>query len=403
VNQRERAVSTPGRLLLTLGVVLSLCLPAQVAMAAGEHTRHATFTLDSVPVAVSGAFLPRPTFVTSPAGNLEQVASSATVSPFEELTVVAVPFGTRSPAEGLPAASHGSAGSDLKRLAAHQRQLGGNPTAAPTITVFGRRSVGETSTIMSAVGPGGRKPTAIAEWVAEAGSRIWIIRASARLDAGKDQASFARSLAGLTLSSRSLSKPTTVVERPMGRAGAVPAATGDVPSWWNGSCNSGNHPGSFPLGASYLGMPACGPRPLAGGGDTLVQFFPGAWGEYEWECVELSMRFLYLTYGQAPYGANGNQVVANYPGTRLVTVWNGTTGQAPVPGDVISSGEDTQYGHTAVVSAGGVNASGDGSITVVEQNNSPGGSTTMSVQGWTVQGNPYPIKRWLHDPVGRSS
>ncbi len=57
----------------------------------------------------------------------------------------------------------------------------------------------------------------------------------------------------------------------------------------------------------------CGPRRNADGGtDRLVRFFTGAWGEQEWECVELAMRFMYLAYGVSPYSANGMDVYANY-------------------------------------------------------------------------------------------
>ena len=74
-----------------------------------------------------------------------------------------------------------------------------------------------------------------------------------------------------------------------------------------------NYAGAHPLGASYRGVEVCGPRPGADGApNRLVRFFPGAWGELEWQCVELSMRYLYLAYGVLPYGANGKDVVANY-------------------------------------------------------------------------------------------
>ena len=89
------------------------------------------------------------------------------------------------------------------------------------------------------------------------------------------------------------------------------------------------------------GVDACGPRPLADGtGDVFTEhFFAGAWGEYEWECVELVMRWMYIAYGVHPYSANGYQVVSNYQtsdGGGLVKYGNGTAGHSPQPGDVIS-------------------------------------------------------------------
>ena len=56
------------------------------------------------------------------------------------------------------------------------------------------------------------------------------------------------------------------------------------------------------------------------------------------------MRYLYLAYGIAPYGANGNTVVPNYRssyGGNLRVIGNGTPGGAPQPGDVLSYGAST--------------------------------------------------------------
>jgi len=124
---------------------------------------------------------------------------------------------------------------------------------------------------------------------------------------------------------------------------------------------------SYPLGGSYRGVKACGPRPWADNApNAMVQFFPGSWGVLEWECVELSMRFLYLAYGIAPYQANGNQVVTNYSGSELIKINNGTPGFAPQPNDIMSSGPDTAVGHTSVVIESNVDSSGNGTITILE-------------------------------------
>ncbi len=65
-------------------------------------------------------------------------------------------------------------------------------------------------------------------------------------------------------------------------------------------------PGAHPLGASYLGVEVCGPRPAVDGAPDVVSRGPG-WGEYEWECVELAMRFMWLIYGVRPYPAERGQ------------------------------------------------------------------------------------------------
>lgn len=178
------------------------------------------------------------------------------------------------------------------------------------------------------------------------------------------------------------------------------ATAGTNAPWWSGVCDVGHNGDGFPLGAVFQGFAACGPRPIfespPDSMDYQVQFFPGAWGEFEFECVELTMRYMYLMYGIDPYPANGNQVVTNYSGTRMVKVANGTVGQAPQPGDILSFGADTADGHAAVVTASAVDSSGNGSVTVIEENNSATGTSTLSVSGWVVGPDAYPTIGWLH-------
>ncbi len=185
-----------------------------------------------------------------------------------------------------------------------------------------------------------------------------------------------------------------------------------TPGWWQGgTCDPTNYPGSHPLGASWHGLVACGPGPTQGGSDHPVSFFPGAWGEFEWECVELSMRWMYLAWGVNPYPANGWDVVRNYDlandraeynpnGPQLVVVENGTLGAVPQPGDVISVARTPQniYGHTAVVTANAVDAQGNGTITIIQQNGGSGndGWATYPVNDWVVGDD---VSAWLHNPA----
>jgi hypothetical protein len=180
-----------------------------------------------------------------------------------------------------------------------------------------------------------------------------------------------------------------------------------APSWWSGSCDGGNYPGATPLGASYRGVEVCGPRPGADGApNRLVRFFPGAWGELEWQCVELSMRFMYLAYGVSPYGANGKDVVDNYTtasGGGLVKVANGVPGSAPAPGDVLSFGPtvSSPLGHTGVVESANVDGNGNGSIRILSQNDTSDGWRTVSVANWSVDGPAGglgAVTGWLHKP-----
>lgn len=193
-------------------------------------------------------------------------------------------------------------------------------------------------------------------------------------------------------------------------AGLQPDDALPRPSWWNGSCDgasSGRYPGSRPNGAVFDGLVSCGPGPNQGGSDHLVHFFPGAWGEYEWECVELSMRWMYQAWGVPPYGANGNDVVANYPEgapgyPALQRIANGTPHEAPQPGDVVSVANADQFGHTEVVATSAVNGQGDGTLKAITENWAPhnDGWVTLSVTHWVVSdGVPGDkVLGWLHNP-----
>jgi hypothetical protein len=176
-----------------------------------------------------------------------------------------------------------------------------------------------------------------------------------------------------------------------------------MPPWWHGKqCDTGNYPGSHPLGAVFFGLVACGPGPTQGGSDHPVRFAPDDWGELEWECVELSMRWMDLAWGVNPYPANGNDVAADYAsykkefnagGPDLRYVANGTKGVAPLPGDVLSYSEV----HTSVVTGSSVDSAGNGTITVIEDNGGPGsdGWNTLPVTGWVVGDT---VTGWLHEP-----
>jgi hypothetical protein len=108
------------------------------------------------------------------------------------------------------------------------------------------------------------------------------------------------------------------------------------------------------------------------------------------------MRFLYLIYGINPYQANGSQVVWNYSGNRLVKISNGTAGKAPQPNDILSYGSTSTSGHASIVTSSNIDGNGNGTITVIEQNSSPSGSNTLSVNNWVVTAWST-ISGWLHD------
>lgn len=415
-----RWVGIPAALVI-LCATLDTSVPAAAAgrSAPGPRQDHASVVLDGVRVDVSTPFLPSGRPSISRPGFASQTATWTAARPFGQVELIAVPFGTRNPFEALPVAGAGRVTAYRDALRSFREGQGATFVAAPRATIFGRSTPGLASIVRLNLNGPARRPVLVAEWVAEAGQRLWVLRVSRALDtAGPARATPAlRSFEPLSVRGADLSAPTTVGRlsgpvAPAPRPPARPNQTLPPPSWWKGTCDdttyydaTGDH--TYPLGATYEGMQACGPMPSHGYPDVLVRFFPGAWGEYEWECVELAMRYLYLADGIDPYNANGSQVVWNYPGTLLQKVSNvAGSGVAPVPGDVLSFGPTNTLGHTSVVTSSNVNSSGNGTIGTIEENASPSGSLTISVSNWYVEtptGYPGPVTGWLHDPSAPSS
>ncbi len=173
------------------------------------------------------------------------------------------------------------------------------------------------------------------------------------------------------------------------------------PGWWTGTCDVSGHPGSSALAASFNGIQACGPGPYQGGSDVTVHFYPGAFGEYEWECVELVMRYMWLVYGIEPYNApSGALVVSNYnpkaqpaSAVRLVKVKNDGH-SLPSPGDIVSFGTD----HTGVVTSVSVKKR-SGTVEIMQQNvTGNNGWYGIPVRNNMLGGAFGGVTGWLHDP-----
>jgi hypothetical protein len=224
-----------------------------------------------------------------------------------------------------------------------------------------------------------------------------------------------------------VSAPATDFPAPTA-AGTASGGTGGVialPSWWVGMCDTGDYAAAsqsltgtaipaYPLSASAVwegGLVACGPRPEYGEGPDVSVRFPGAqWSVLEWECVELSMRWMYEAWGVNPFPANGSGVVWNDAATQsqynpdrpaLEAIANNGIGPMPVPGDVLSYGATSTAGHTSVVTGVDIDANGDGTVTVLEQNASPTGWDTVSVSDWILGGFDGGVTGWLHNPAFR--
>lgn len=189
----------------------------------------------------------------------------------------------------------------------------------------------------------------------------------------------------------------------------------------SGWCSS-NGAGVVGWTGTSTDIPICGPAPNAGGTWQYVTI-PGPYGSSGifnattgFQCVELAERYLALADGFAPVLANGQQVAANYHAAYSNTALyvNGSLraiGHPPVPGDVISFSNAPGFdaysdGHVAVVSSSSVDArTGDGTVTIAQENVSPGYFRyTLVLEHWhLVDPNSSPdalfgfaYAEWLH-------
>jgi formylglycine-generating enzyme required for sulfatase activity len=354
-------------------------------------------TLDGVSLIISTLFLPGE-FESSAPSDASQIATAFSLNPFQSFSIISAPYGPAPPIEALPDAVPGGAEIYRAALADYRAEQGGTPAPAPAVSLFGQAIAGNYSIVDLITDDESDQPTLIAEWVVEAEDRLWIIRTSRDLSDGTDPAAFLDSLQGLVIAIGDTSAVAARALPPVAVAEAASEqiqslATVPVPSWWNGNCNVGNHPGSYPL-TTYDGLVACGPI----GTSRPVNFPGGGSTQYEWQCTELAKRYLYLKYGIPAYQANGNQVVRNMPqqyiGTLFERVSNGTPNKAPASGDVISFLTDSSAGHVAIVTSANVDSNGNGTIGIIEQNWAGSGQRSIRVTNWRVGMNAI---NWLHE------
>lgn len=379
-------------------------------------------TIDNVNLHICTPFLPTGNFVTSAPGDALQGASSATFNPFKEFVIESYTFGMRTGGGTSKLKIEPGSDNEIKqRLETTRKQQKGSIEEGPSVSIFGKLVKSNLSHVKLDVDTKGSHNVQIVEWIIENGKRLWIFRISVEENVSNiNQQQLLESLAKLDVSSNNPDTPTTITTENQKVTTPLPtpvirSAVDDLPQapWWKDNnsnysdcddyhyyANSGWH--SYRLGGVYRNVPACGPRPIYDNAPDVVVQLPG-FGEYEWECVELSMRFLNLAYGTLAYNSpGGKDVVNNYPGTSGTTlnkVANGTVGQAPQAGDIISFGATSgnSFGHTAVVIASAVDGGGNGSITIMEQNNSASGSRSLNVTNWVVANATTPYG-WLHLP-----
>jgi hypothetical protein len=173
-------------------------------------------------------------------------------------------------------------------------------------------------------------------------------------------------------------------------------------SKWAAFCGGGG--GS--VAAQAIGVPACGPTGSTNislkNSSSLIITTPG------FQCVELTDRYLYVAKGWTSVNANGARVARAYAAAHsLSTVSNGTVGKAPNVGDVISFSNQSDFsdtGHAAVVYASSVDGSGNGSVSILNQNVSinsqpaTGATLNLAVSNWNVAKLGFNFVEWL--PVG---
>jgi hypothetical protein len=160
-------------------------------------------------------------------------------------------------------------------------------------------------------------------------------------------------------------------------------------------------------------VPTCGPIPDGVAAcDSIatcpVYPYPGAPDPYPgYQCVELTARYLWYRFGAAEQVANGDDQAAAYARadpSMFTLVANGTVGDAPHIGDVLSMSahadfEDEDGGHVAIVQSVSptVASTGTGTIYLVDQNDQPSGTATLSMRHWRIEPgiNGYAHFEWL--------
>ncbi|MBS2965374.1 exo-alpha-sialidase [Actinocrinis puniceicyclus] len=376
-------------------------------------------TVDGVALTISASHLPDAPAVVSELGLPLQEVALHSARPYYSLTVTAVPYG-KADSWDFPnggAARPGVAAAWSAALRSERDREHGDSHRGPTARLFGKDVAGTASSPDVPLDAIHYEKLDMIEWVAEAGDRVFVVQLSQ--ERRHPVTGFG---AGLALSGTALDAPTSIgrvepasekraqadlsgARTPAAGMAAVRrasyseaplGATLPAPSWWNGTtCDTAQNSRSYPLtSATVRGVLACGPLPETSGDS-------GTWGGIsEWQCTELAERYMYLAgYISGQYAANGGQIVANYPGSLLEKKSSGAGPTSPAAGDVVSMATTHVEGHTALVLANHVDSSGNGYVTILQQNFSTSGTGTMNVVNGVLKSEESGYgASWLHDP-----
>lgn len=369
-----------------------------------------TVTVDDVPLTLATPFLPTGQLDSTVPGDGYQLASAISYAPYRAVEIGAIPYGYRNPTLSTIQSARGAADAMRAEIATTRSAQSPLLSQPVTATIFGRPVAGLVTRISETVG-GVPTNRLRAEWVAEAGNRVWLLRLTADDLGDADLATLASLLPAASLASTGLANPTTVTgNSPTGvpiRASDNTFTLGLAP-WWKGQeCDAARNPQHLVL-ASWNGLTACGLN-----NDLRTDSYSAAgqpaWGwELEWECVELSKRYLYLRYGVPDQPGDGYNTVDNEARVATTLTRYSPDGiHVPQAGDVISFGT-TSPGHTAVVMAATVDANGNGTYTTINENTGSHAVFTFDIVHWvpttTYLGHAtgiLPVNDWLHDPKNR--
>lgn len=331
-------------------------------------------------------------------------------------SVIAIPYGTRAGVEdALPVAHRGGTGEYRTALHDYRARTGQYALPAPVVGLFGTGVAGNVSVRHEDVGGFGAfsRDALTAEWVTEAGGRIWIVRFVQYVGPGRSfdvMPEFDDELGriGLTADASALAKPTTVRKDTGASASPAPYDTASPvhapafdpkPPHYSDPCDAQDYDATTQfhdwrnfLGASYQGVPACGPRPASGGAEVQATLADGSEPVAQFGAPELSLRWMYLAYGIPPYAGNGDQLYGRYDPVHggkplLAIAGSGNLDEVPQAGDVISYDTGGTGGHTAVVVASRVDGAGNGSVDVMEQNAAPNGYARLPIVKHAVLSN----------------
>jgi Legume lectin domain/CHAP domain len=354
----------------------------------GRASHGASFTIDRVHVKLSSRLLPQSSFDVASPGAYMQTASASSANPLRSLTVATIPFGTSSDWDSHVVARWGA----MRRLvrALQPRLAQSSKVALPGIRVDGRVVRGTGVTGRDPLDRGAAELRAV--WIARIARRFWAVTLLATYTSRADLANTEAKLGGLALRLANPQAPTTIGRHPRTalarHADIAPGPSLPFPSWWNGDCDSGNNVQHNVIG-SWGSLEACGYNDDQATAHGL-----------EWECPELTSRYVYLLAGfWLGYDNNmasgmiqwAQENASSYP--QMTVVYPGN-GQLPQPGDVIGFG-GYDPGHVAVVI--GVDSNSYTTLNENWDNGAPG----SAVQTWEItNGVPqFPggyAQGWIH-------